>query len=178
MRRIAQLRFFCSQNSFLVFDASREPPNQAAEYKKLGNAVKDTSKSPGWFRIGNAISFQTVARGNDHRIDVWRTPELDVPKDADRVIQLNLALPSGDLRIFSLDYGEIVELAAGDYILQCRAYNLGRELPEDAPPEDDAAFLKRDDLERYELVLAPGKAQEEGAISGPPTLEPFYEHGT
>lgn len=170
MRRIAQLRFYCSQNSFLVYDASRKPSDSAADIKKLSNP-QGASKSPGWFRIGDAVVFQTVARGNDHRIDVWRTPELDAPKDADRVIQLNFALPSGDLRIFSLDYGEIVELAAGDYILQCRAYNLGRELPEDAPPEDDAAFLKRDDLERYELVLAPGKAQQEGVISGPPTLD-------
>lgn len=177
MRRIAQLRFFCSQNSFLVFDASREPSNQSADLKKL-SSPRNAAQSRGWIRIGDAIAFQTVARGNDHRIDIWRTPQLDVPKDADRVIQLNLSLPSGDLRIFSLDYGEIVELAAGDYILQCRAYNLGRELPEDAPPEDDAAFLKRDDLERYELVLAPGKAQEEGVISGPPTLEPFYARGT
>lgn len=173
MRRIAQLRFFCSQNSFLVYDASREPSNQAADFKRL-NSSHSAAKSPGWFRVGNAIVFQTVARGNDHRIDVWRTPELDVAKDADRVIQLNLSLPSGDLRIFSLDYGEIVELAAGDYILQCRAYNLGRELPEDAPPEDDAAFLKHDDLERYELVLAPGKAQQEGVIAGPATLESYY----
>ena len=173
MRRIAQLRFFCGQNSFLVFDASREPPNQSTDLKQL-SSPRNASKSPGWLRIGDAIAFQTVARGNDHRIDVWRTPELDLAKDADRVIQLNFSLPSGDLRIFSLDYGEIVELAASDYILQCRAYNLGRELPEDAPPEDDAAFLKRDDLERYELVLAPGKAQQEGVIFGPPTLEPFF----
>ncbi|HEX5241813.1 MAG TPA: hypothetical protein VFW23_01025 [Tepidisphaeraceae bacterium] len=172
MRRIAQLRFFCSQNGFLVYDASREPSNQSADLKKL-SSPQNASKSPGWIRIGDAIAFQTVAPSNDHRIDVWRTPQLDAPKDADRVIQLNLSLPSGDLRIFSLDYGEIVELAAGDYILQCRAYNLGRELPEDAPPEDDAAFLLRDDLERYELVLAPGKAQEEGVISGPATLDWF-----
>src|SRR6185437_6132170 len=56
MRRIAQLRFFCSQNSFLVFDASREPTNQSADFKKLSNP-QSASKSAGWIRVGDAIAF-------------------------------------------------------------------------------------------------------------------------
>jgi hypothetical protein len=124
----------------------------------------------GWYRRGRCLAYRTLADGNDHRIDVYRASEIRINEDADRVMLHNLSVPSGTLTIFGLDVGEHVVVGAGDYVVQCRAYHLGVEMPYDQHLEDDAAFLAHDELERYELILVPGRTEREGVVFGPPTL--------
>ncbi|HEY2585030.1 MAG TPA: hypothetical protein VGI81_04605 [Tepidisphaeraceae bacterium] len=176
MEQLAKLRFFCSHNCFEVFDSGVEPWGEPTEKDGLSSEEVGTLLDRGWYRGGGgSIVYRTVAHSNDHRIDVFRAPEAHIHEDADRVMVHNLSLPSGKLVIFGLDTGEQVNVGAGEYVLQCRAYHIGVDMPFDNEfRRDDAAFLTRDDLERYELILTPGRTEREGVVFGPATLDSFY----
>jgi hypothetical protein len=175
MEHLATLRFFCSHNCFQVFDSGSEPWGEPTELDGRSPDESTELLDRGWYRGGHgSIVYRTVAHGNDHRIDVCRAPKTQINEDADRVMVHNLSLPSGTLVIFGLDVGERIHISPGEYVVQCRAYNLGVELPFDHC-EDDRVFLNRADLERYELILTRGAAEREGVVYGPPTLTPFYE---
>ena len=174
MHHVARFRFFCSHNSFDVFDSSIEPWKEVSEFLTLPRDQRVEQLKRGWYRNRNAIVYRTLADGNDHRIDIFTADQHVVPPDADRVMAHNIDVPSGRVTVFSLDSGETVDIGTGKFILYLRAYNLGRELGFENDTLSEEEFLRRDDLERYELVFVPGNIKEEGVIFGPPTLEPFY----
>jgi hypothetical protein len=175
MEKLAKLRFFCSHNCFQIFDSCVEPWGERTELDGLSREDASALLNRGWYRAGGgSIIYRTVADGNDHRIDVFRAPEAHIHEDADRILMHNLSLPSGKLVIFGLDSGETVEIGVGEYVVQCRAYSIGVEMPVDDDDLDDAAFLARNDLERYELILTRAKAEREGVVFGPVTLDSFY----
>jgi hypothetical protein len=170
-QRLATFRFFCSHNSFEVFDSDSKPwEDRWDELHGLSSEEKTAKLLRGWYRRSSSIVYRTVAQGNDHRIDIYWESKLTVNEDADRVLFHNISLPSGKLRIFGLDCGETITLKPGEYVIQCRAFNLDIELPYDQSISDDE-FLRRDDLERYELILSPGTSEREGLILGFPSLD-------
>ncbi len=174
MDRIATIRFFCSHNCFQVFDATLEPWDELSELGGLSSSAITAKLLRGWYRAGRSLVYRTVADGNDHRIDVYHSPAEPLASPlADRVLVHNLLLPSGRLTIFGLDYGETISVAAGAYIIYCRAFNLGIEAPLGEARLPDDEFILREDLERYELVLVPGYTDREGVLCGPDTLEAF-----
>ncbi|HWE94297.1 MAG TPA: hypothetical protein VG269_10060, partial [Tepidisphaeraceae bacterium] len=170
MELLASFRFFCSHNSFDVSDASVEPWNEPSELDGLTLDERTARLTRGWYRQGRSICFRTLVQSYDNRIDVFRATSHSLPRLADRVLAVNIGLPSGTLMIFGLDHGEQVSVGVGNYVLYCRAFNLGVEPPPEEPPLDDREFLLRDDLERFELVLVPGSVNQEGVIYGPQTL--------
>ena len=171
MERLTSFRFFCSHNCFEVFDGDAKPwEDWWSELHGLTSEEKTIKLLRGWYRKSSSIVYRTVGQAYDHRIDVYRDSRLSVKEDADRVLLHNISFPSGKMTVFGLDYGETIALKPGDYVIQCRAFNLGVELPYDQSVPDDE-FLKRDDLERYELILTPGTNKREGLISGVASLD-------
>ena len=73
----------------------------------------------------------------------------------------NLRLPTGTLALFEHPNNVKFRVPPGDYMIYCRAYNLGAEGDAMSDLPDDE-FFKHDEWERYELILVPGVADREG----------------
>ncbi len=172
MKLLASFRFSCSHNAFDVSDAGVEPWREPSELDGLPLEAHLRFLQRGWYKRGRSICFRTLVQSYDNRIDVLRSASHSVPPEADRVLAFNISLPSGTLMVLGLDHVEHVSVGAGDHTLYCRAFNLGVEPPPEAPLLDDGQFLRRNDLERFELVLVPGSVNQEGVIHGSHTLSP------
>ena len=164
MRHLATFRFFCSHYAFELFDSSLE-----CDFQR--DTPSQEQYDRGWYRTGKAMLYSTVGHLNDHRIDVYIANEHSIPPQVDRVLANNFEFPSGEMIIYRVDTAEMVQIPAGNYAVYCRQFNLGVDnWGEDL---DDEQFFRRDDLERYELVIVPGDVKYEGVIYGPPTLDKF-----
>jgi hypothetical protein len=172
MERLASYCFFASHNSFDVFDAEITLWEEPSELDGLANAEQLARLERGWYRRGRAICYRTLVDSYVNRIDVYRAAEPPAADGADRVLAHDLSLPSGVLTIFSLDYGETIAVGPGDYTVYCRAFNLGEDLALDELEMESDEYLKRLDLERFELILVPGYRGHAGVVYGPPKLEP------
>ena len=163
-----RLTFSCSHNSFDVYDDALNPldHDDGGENGERDTEAIRLSIERGCYRRGDAVHFRTAADGNYHRFDVFLSDSVLVKGNADRLIGVNLALPTGRFTVFGLDQGHYIDVPAGDYALYLRTCNAGQE---DCDATDDDV-IRRDDLERYEIILVPGRAGREGVLDGPGTV--------
>jgi hypothetical protein len=160
---LATTRLLADHGQFFAYDASVDP------YEPFPVVTEDTTRR-GWERTDRAIYYVTVGQLWDFRLDLFRDtqpPDLD---DADRLLGHTLNLVTGTLAVGNpvADFNvTTIELAPGPHALFLRAFHLGVEA--DAYMEDEA-FLRRSDLERYELFVVPGQLADEGVLLGRQTL--------
>ena len=156
------MRLLADHGQFYAFDATRDPVELPT--------ITDDAVRRGWARTADAIYYFTVGQLWSFRLDLFRSsgpPKLD---NAERVLSHRLHLPTGRLAVgnpIAADNLATLSLAPGVYSLYLRAFNLGAEIDY---PLDDEEFLRRSDLERYELFVAPGNPDVEGVILGRATL--------
>lgn len=160
---LATTRLLADHGQFFAYDASVDP------YESFPAITEDTTRR-GWARTDRAIYYVTAGQLWDFRLDLFRgtrAPHLD---DADRVVGHTLHLSTGTLAVGNpVADGNVttIALAPGPHSLFLRAFHLGVEA--DAYVEDEE-FLRRSDLERYELFVVPGRLAEEGVLLGRQTL--------
>jgi hypothetical protein len=164
MHRLAtRVRLLADHGQFYAFDASRDPYDPLPE-------ISDETVRRGWTRNKNAIYYFTVGQLWDIRLDLFESSGCPGLELATRLLSNTLWLPSGTLLVGNpIAEPNLAQLSLnpGEYSLYLRAFNLGAESEEHLA---DASRLARDDLERYELFVAPGPASSEGVILGTTTL--------
>jgi len=152
----ARLRVFADNYQFLVYDFESEP------FEPFPIMDEQTSRQ-GWTRNPHSLWILTRAHANVHRIDVRLSTRYDPDPAASRQTVHNLPLPTGTLALFEHPNHVRFRVAPGDYMIYCRAYNLGKEGNAMVDLPDDE-FFKHDEWERYELILVPGVAKSEGSL--------------
>jgi len=125
----------------------------------------------GYISHDKALKFRTVSDHYTHWIEVFFSEIPPVLDDCERALALNINVPSGKLRIDSVYwYNEIfINISPCCYIVYILAYNLGKHPDpyiEDLLELEDDELEHRLDLERYKIVLVPGKTNNEGVIKG------------
>jgi len=153
---LARLRIFADNYQFVLYDFEANP------FEPLPEINKRTSEQ-GWTRTQHALWIFTRAHGNDHRIDVRLSARYDPDPAAMRQTVFNLRLPTGTLALFEHPEHVRFRVPPGDYMIYCRAYNLGSEGDSEVELPDDE-FFKHDEWERYEVVLVRGVADREGPL--------------
>lgn len=120
-----------------------------------------------WVRTGSSITIFTFEGMNDHRVDIFSGREYDGHGNAQRVSVFPLTLSKGQMDILGGLGGEAnrVQVSPGEYSVYVRSFNLGKGTDDFIEKDED--FLALDDMERYEIVLVPGKSDKEGVIFGP-----------
>jgi len=160
---LATTRLLADHGQFFAYDASVDP------YESFPVITEDTTRR-GWARTDRAIYYFTVGQLWDFRLDLFRSTQPPHLDDADRVLGHTLHLSTRTLAIGNpvADANvTTIELAPGPHALFLRACHLGVEADADMETE---AFLRRSDLERYELFVVPGQLAEEGVLLGRQTL--------
>jgi hypothetical protein len=152
----ARLRIFADNYQFLAYDFESNPFEPFPE-------MNEQTSQQGWTRNQHALWIFTRAHGNDHRIDVRLAVRHDPDHAAMRQTVHNLRLPTGTLALFEHPDHVKFTVPPGDYMIYCRAYNLGAEESAMSDLPDDE-FFKHDEWERYELILVPGMAEREGRL--------------
>ncbi len=161
-RKLSTVRVFADNFQFYIYDPSKDP------FEPMP-ALEEPESRRGWTRNDNSIWYFTVGELNDHRVDIYLADAYEECPSAERLLVHNLSVKKA-LAVYDHEEESTVEVPSGDYAVYLRAFNLGvEEEGEDEDVEDDA-FLLRDDLERYEIVLVPGSVETEGVIAGKPTL--------
>jgi hypothetical protein len=160
---LATTRLLADHGQFFAYDASVDP------YDVFPDITEDATRR-GWARTDRAIYYFTAGQLWDFRLDVFgdsQPPQLD---DADRILGHTLHLSSGMLAVGNpVADGNVttIALAPGPHSLFLRGFHLGVEA--DGHMEDEE-FLRRSDLERYELFVVPSLLAEEGVLLGRQTL--------
>jgi hypothetical protein len=123
----------------------------------------------GYISNDRALTISTVSDYCAHWIEVFFSEISPILDDCERALVFNINVPSGKLRIDSAYwYAEVfIDLLPGCYTVYILAYNLGKQPDPDLEDllEDDE-LEQRLDLERYKIVLVPGKTNNEGVIKG------------
>lgn len=161
MQELFSRRIFADYYQFYLSDA------KADLFEKSLNWTDERARKR-YISNGRTVYIGTRAHFNDHWLKVYLDncqPNFD---DCERVLALNIAIDSGQLLIATpIEDIALIDIPIGDYILYILAYNLGNEEDTDL---SDAEFEQRTDLERYVIVLVPGKIQAEGVLKGQQTL--------
>jgi hypothetical protein len=170
MKHIARFRLFADNYQFYI-----NAPNLITNPLEIFGAVMSMTSADserGWVRTDSTITLFTVEDCNDHRIDVFIGKEYDGHGNAQRVLVHSINLSRGKLLIFcgTDDFETEIQVPPGVYSIYTRVFNIGKGT--DDFIEDDQQFLERDDIERYEIVLIPGRTEKEGVIFG---AEKFYD---
>jgi len=168
MQQIAKFRIFASDYQFYICD-----PDRATNESEMFGAVMNLTQADherGWTRTSSTITCFTIEDRNNHRIDIFVGKEYDGHNDATRVLCQTLNLSKGRLDIFCGPFPDEVEIHVppGDYSIYVRGFNFG--VGTEKRIENNEEFLARSDMERYEIVLVPGKAAKEGIVFGPEKL--------
>jgi hypothetical protein len=156
---VATTRLLADHGQFFAYDASVDP------YESFPVITEDITRR-GWARTDRAIYYFTFGQLWDFRLDLFRDTQPPVLDAAERVIGHTLHLSTGRLAVGNpVADGNVstIDLAPGSHSLFLRAFHFGVEA--DAHM-DDEAFLRRSDLERYELFVVPGGLAEEGVLLG------------
>jgi len=160
---LATTRLLADHGQFFAYDASVDP------YESFPVITEDTTRR-GWARTDRAIYYFTAGQLWDFRLDLFRDTQPPHLDDADRVLGHTLYLSSSTLAVGNpVADGNVttIDLPQGPHSLFLRAFHLGVEAS--AYVEDDE-FLRRSDLERYEIIVVPGQLAEEGVLLGRQTL--------
>jgi len=152
----ARLRIFAGNHQFLVYEFEADPFEPFP-------VINEKTSHQGWTRNPHALWVFTRAPRNVHRLDVRLSGRYDPDSAAVRQTVHNLRLPSGMLALFEHPNHVKFRVPPGDYMIYCRAYNLGKEgdAMRDLP---DDQFFEHEEWERYELILVPGVAGREGLL--------------
>lgn len=150
-----RLRIFADNYQFMLFDGEPNPFDAFPE-------IDEATIQRGWIRNEHAIWFFTHADCNDHRLDVCLMDHYEPDRFATRQTVHNLRLSRGALFYFNAPGHQRFRVAPGDYMVYCRAYNLGEEDPEGMVTMTDEEFFRHTEWERYELILVPGVSTHEG----------------
>ena len=161
VKKLNAVRVFADNFQFYVYDPSKDPFEPMPE-------IDDEQSKRGWTRNENSIWYFTVGELNDHRVDIFLGDTFQENSEAERLLVHNLSIESGSFAIYDHEEDSKVEVPAGDYAVYLQAFNLGVE--DDDEELEDEEFFKRDDLERYEILLIPGLVDQEGVIAGKPAL--------
>jgi hypothetical protein len=152
----ARLRVLADNHQFLIYDFDTNPFEPFPE-------INERTSRQGWTRNDHGLWIFTKAAYNDHRIDVCISDHFDPDRAAIRQTVHNLRLPTGTLALFEHPNHVKFRVPPGDYMIYCRAYNLGNEGEAMVDLPDDE-FFNHDEWERYELILVPGVAKREGQL--------------
>jgi hypothetical protein len=153
----ARLRVFADHYQFLLFDPAADP------FRPLPQINEATTRQ-GWTRNEHALWIFTRAHYNDHRLDVSLADQYRTDPTAARQTVHNLRLPGGLLALFEHPGDVRFRVPPGAYRVYCRTYNLGSEDPDGMAGLSDDEFFRHSEWERYEIILVPGSAEQEGEL--------------
>lgn len=165
MKRLATFRLFADHYQFYIVDPDRALSPDSMFGAVMGLTQTDVERA--WTRTDPSITIFTFEDCNDHRIDVFVGKQYDGHGDARRVMVFPLRLSKGQMDVTcGMEPAENrIQVPPGEYAVYVRSFNLGKGTEDFI--ESDEEFLLRDDMERYEIVLVPGKPGQEGVIHGP-----------
>ena len=165
MKRVATFRLFADNYQFYIVDPDRSGSASSMFGAVMQLTQADSERS--WTRTDPSITIFTFEDCNDHRVDIFVGKEYDGHGDAQRVFVFPLRLSKGQMDITD-GMGPTenrIQVPSGEYAVYVRSFNLGKGIEDFIEKNED--FLARDDMERYEIVLVPGKPDQEGVIFGP-----------
>lgn len=154
----ARLRIFADNYQFLLFDTTTKNPFHP--FPKINEATTRR----GWYRNEHALWISTRAHFNDHRLDLIFADQYRPDPTVERQTVHNLKLPGGSLSLFEHPNPILFRVPPGTYKVYCRAYNLGSEAPHGMADLIDDEFFQHSEWERYEIILVPGAAEQEGEL--------------
>jgi hypothetical protein len=148
-----------SHFQFSLFDANVDPGENMPDW-----AEADFSRR-GYITNGQAIGIGTVADLHTPWIEVFLSKAAPNFDDCKRVLAINLAITSEALILTDIMecLSHRINIKNGEYIVYSLAYNLGVEGGDELSDEE---LEKAKDLERYKIVLVPGRTEHEGVIKG------------
>jgi len=159
MEKLYSGNIFAGHYNFLLLDGNLDPDDWPIDWNlencKIGYIITSS---------GRAIAIGTVADFNSHWIEVFLSTVPPLTDECERALVFNVNITSGELVLRASIYEKArLSISAGDYIVYILAYNLGLESEEELSDEE---LERRIDLERYKIVLVPGKTNNEGVIKG------------
>jgi len=151
---------------FFLYDASDNPWEDMPDWTEEDNTRK------GYMSNGQSVHLGTSDLDFASRyIEIYLSSVIPDFVSGDRVIAANIVISSGVLAIANpmnatCEEFEIrVDVKAGNYIAYIFVYNVGC----DSYAEDDLTdeeLEQRTDIERYKVVLVPGRIENEGVVKG------------
>jgi hypothetical protein len=157
MNKILARSIFADHYQFYIYDSTED------YWKSLGDWPDGTS-SRGYMSSERAVGIGTVADLNNHWLEVYLSNIAPDLEECARALAFNFSITSGILSILGLADEEEskINIENGDYVLYILAYNLGVDCRE----MDDEKIEQMTDIERYQIVLVPGRTENEGVIKG------------
>jgi hypothetical protein len=177
MNKIFAGRIFADYSQFRIYDSGSNAIGALPDWNEGDNAEK------GYMMNVSAISMFVYGGTFEYWLEVYLSDDLPGFNDVDRVLAFNLNIASGKLIISNIfnssrDEGVInLFVEAGSYIVYIFGYNLIRgndvydelfdeSFDELSEEEKDRVIESETDMERYKIILIPGKTESEGIIKG------------
>jgi hypothetical protein len=161
MDKILSRRIFADHYQFYIYDSTER------YWETLGHWPGNTSRR-GYMSSGRALGIATVADLNVHWLEVYRNHIAPDLEECERALAFNFSITSGILSILCLADEEesTINIENGDYVIYILAYNLGVDEYSDSDDVSDKELEQMTDIERYQIVLVPGRIEIEGVIKG------------
>ncbi len=158
MRKLYSGRIFADHNQFFLLDGN-------LDYREFLDHWRSDSSKLGYIAINGGIAVITVGGFWVHWIEVYFSEIPPFLEDCERALVLNINIHTEKFSITAPACCDevYISVSPGHYAVYILAYNLGKESEEVL--EDDE-LERRTDLERYKIVLVPGKTDNEGVIKG------------
>jgi hypothetical protein len=149
---------FTDYNQFYLLDGDIKPID-------FQDKCKSNTRKHGYETIDGGIRIFTTGGFWVHWIEVFLNEMPPVIDDCERGFVLSINILTEKLSIATpTSYDDIyMNILPGNYAVYILAYNLGKESDEELSDEE---LEQRTDLERYKIVLVPGKTMNEGVIKG------------
>jgi hypothetical protein len=157
MNKILSRSIFADHYQFYVYDSTERWWETVADWS-------DESLRRGYLSSGRSIHLGTVADLNNHWLEVYLSSNIPDLDECERALAFNFSITSGILSILGLADEEEskINVENGDYVLYILAFNLGVDCRE----MDDEKLEQMTDIEKYKIILVPGRINNEGVIKG------------
>jgi hypothetical protein len=161
MDKILSRRLSAHHAQFYIYDSTERFGETLADWS-------DEISSRGYFSNGRGVKLCTVAGLWVYWLEVYLSKTAPSLEECQRALAFNLAITSNVLSIFSHVEGiaSNMNIDSGDYVLYILAYNLGVDEYSDSDDVSDEELEQMTDIERYKIVLVPGRIENEGVIKG------------
>jgi hypothetical protein len=174
MNKIFAGRIWADYRQFEIYDSGKDPGT-------LPDWNEGDNNKKGYMSNESIISISVYGGTFEYWLEVYLNDDLPDFDNVDRVLAFNLKIASGKLiisDIMNASHEGAINLFVepGSYVVYILGYNLvyGNdvydelfdELDELSEEEKDRVLENKTDMERYKIILIPGKTESEGVIKG------------
>jgi hypothetical protein len=157
MKKLYSGNIFADHSQFYLLEGSFEVSDSLYDWNLENGKL-------GYINNYEGIAILTLGDSWVYWIEAFLSQIPPTLEDCERALVFNINTSSGGIKLRSPAF-EVAHLSVspGQYAIYILCYNLGKDSEEELSDEE---LERRTDLERYKIVLVPGKTTNEGVIKG------------